>query len=301
MECVSTVWETLEHAPGEVNGSNGARLESCARSAADVGLEVWVQPRLIDQPQSDVLGHLADAGRIAELISIDGGTSCLQLGCELSIFPPGLLRGNTYVERMDRLNKSWWTPRVHRRLNDYLAQAQQRARATFSGPITYAAGEWERVEWSGFDRIGINLYRDDSNRRSYASTISKLAATAKPVIITEFGTCSYAGAEIAGGIGHDLIDHSTTPPSLDPASVRDEAAQADHLSEVIEIFEPQGAGGCFVYAFSEPTKPQLGRPGTRSGQGQLRHRPPLPGDPPGGSWERKVAFGRLAKIYGARL
>lgn len=254
-------------------GSDLGRLESCARSATESGLDVWIQPRLIDHREGEVLEHLAEAGRIAAQIAADGASSVLHLGCELSIFLPGILRGETYVERMERLNTSWWSPLgSRRRLNDYLSRAQQHARATFSGPLTYAAGEWERVDWSGFDVIGVNLYREDANRASYADTVSGLVASGKPVVITEFGSCSYTGADRVGGGGHDIIDYTTTPPTVNAHPPRNEGEQADHLEEIIDLLARQGASGAFVYAFSEP-KPVLGRPVPRPRQGQLRHRP----------------------------
>ncbi len=41
--------------------------------------------------------------------------------------------------------------RITRKLNALLADAMATARRRFHGPITYAAGGWEKVDWSGFD------------------------------------------------------------------------------------------------------------------------------------------------------
>lgn len=281
-------------------GTDLSRLESCAESAADAGLEVWLQPRLIDHTEAQVLDHLAQAGQIAERLAADGAQTYLHLGCELSIFLPGILRGDTYVERMERLTRSWWTPvGANRRLNAYLGRAQQRARSTFSGPMTYAAGEWERVDWSGFDVVGVNLYREDSNRRGYPATLARLAAGDKPVVITEFGSCAYTGADAAGGGGHDVIDYATTPPSLDSRLLRDEREQADHLDDVIGLFVRQGISGCFVYAFSEPSHPYSDDASLDLDKASYGIVATLPGDPTGGTWRPKLAFDRLQSIYGA--
>ena len=50
-------------------------------------------------------------------------------------------------------------PRVTRKLDALLAEAAAIARRNFHGPLTYAAAFWERVDWSRFDLVGVNLYR----------------------------------------------------------------------------------------------------------------------------------------------
>ncbi|OLT43220.1 hypothetical protein BJF85_03120 [Saccharomonospora sp. CUA-673] len=274
------------------------RVESCARSAADLGLDVWIQPRLIDRPQREVLDHLAAAGDVAERLRRDGASVHLHVGCELTIFLPGVLPGDTYTERIELLSNAWPLPgEWDERLDDYLVRARTRARDVFAGPVTYAAGEWETVDWSAFDLVGVNLYRQDENRSGYAETVRNLVASEKPVVITEFGICSYAGADSAGGGGHDVVDFATTPPRIDPALPRDEAAQAEHLAELITLYAREGVAGCFVYAFSEPSNPYSPDPALdldKASYGIVRT---LPGVPTGGAWRPKRAFDRLAATY----
>lgn len=248
-----TLAEDLHCTSVNLLGSDVDRLESCARSAAEAGLEVWLQPRLIDRPHHEVLDHLVTVGEIARRLAMDGADTYVHPGCELTIFLPDLIRG--------------------------------------------AAGEWERVDWSGFDLVGVNLYREDANRRTYAGKLASLVARGKPVIVTEFGCCTYPGAERAGGGGHEVIDYSVLPPRIDPSMSRDEAAQADHLEELVKLYAGVGVAGCFVYAFSEPTNPFSEDPAhdlDKASYGIVRT---LPGDPAGGTWQKKQAFDRLAGVY----
>ena len=71
--------------------------------------------------------------------------------------------------------------------------------ALFGGPLTYSSGPWEEVDWSGFDIVGIDLYRDAENEATFVDDVGRLHRHGKPVVITEFGCCSFRGAEDLGG------------------------------------------------------------------------------------------------------
>jgi hypothetical protein len=76
---------------------------------------------------------------------------------------------------------------------EFLASAVSAARGLFGGPITYAAGLWEQVDWSRFDLVGIDAYRDVTNRDGYAAGLRTHLTTDRPVVATETGCATYRG------------------------------------------------------------------------------------------------------------
>ena len=74
-------------------------------------------------------------------------------------------------------------------------------RSRFGGPITYASGMWEPVDWSAFDIVSCDACRDEHNVATFHAELRKLGIHGKPVAITEFGCCAYAGAAAKGGMG----------------------------------------------------------------------------------------------------
>jgi hypothetical protein len=53
------------------------------------------------------------------------------------------------------------------------------ARSTFGGPVSFASGIWEDVDWSGFDVVGIDAYRDEQNAPTTASCWPETTGTAR--------------------------------------------------------------------------------------------------------------------------
>jgi len=45
----------------------------------------------------------------------------------------------------------------------FLAGAAEAVRSQFGGPLTYAAGTWEPVDWSRIDIVSVDAYRDARN------------------------------------------------------------------------------------------------------------------------------------------
>src|SRR5229473_258547 len=56
-------------------------------------------------------------------------------------------------------------------LQAFLAEASQRVRPVFHGPLTYASTPFEVVDWSLFDVIGVDHYRNSKVERRYAEMI----------------------------------------------------------------------------------------------------------------------------------
>lgn len=285
-----------------VLGTEHARLREAAELALAEGLEVWLQPRLIEGTMSQTREHLVQAARIAEgLRTRHGDRITLNVGCELSLFMKGVLPGRNFLWRMRGLMIYWVVmPVFNRRLNRHLRKAAAEAREHFGGPVTYSAGEWEGVDWSAFDYVGVDYYRDKANRGRYTQGLRALRRHGKPVVITEFGCCSFRGAADKGGGGFMIVNWREEPLTIKPGHTRDEGVQADYLESLVGLYKQEDVHGAFLYAFSEPRNLHTDDPRTdldMASYGVVRIVAPETADA-AETWERKVGFHRLAEAYG---
>jgi hypothetical protein len=63
---IMTIRDELHCTSILVLGTDHDRLRAAATAAAEHGLDVWVQPRLVDAPRTELLDHMAEAARTAE-------------------------------------------------------------------------------------------------------------------------------------------------------------------------------------------------------------------------------------------
>ncbi|WP_067461511.1 hypothetical protein [Actinomadura macra] len=282
-------------------GSDLGRLMLAARCAADEGLFVWIEARQFDQDAPTTLAFLSSVARAAERLRRTHPGVGISVGCELTIFMSGLVPGNDYLERSANLE----TPAgagYNERLNAFLARALRTVRPLFGGHLTYTSGVWEAVAWRRFDVVGVDLYRDASNEATYVQEVRALHRFGKPVVITEFGCCTYRGAEKRGGMGFDIIDWTQDPPVVPAGYVRDERVQSHYISELLDIYQAEGMYGAFVYDFIEADSAHY-RDSRRdldmAGFALVKVLPPESGRgyEATGHWEPKHAFRTLARRY----
>jgi hypothetical protein len=252
-------------------GSDLDRLTQSAAVAADNGLHVWFEPRnwqpgpagvgRFDASAADTIDFVATAARAAEDLRAEHPDVGLSLGVELTLFMAGLVPGDDMWERAAALETA--DPAVYNaQLNDFLADAAAAVRPIFGGQLTYSSGTWEGVRWDDLDLdvVGIDLYRDADNEATFVDDVRALHQFGKPVVITEFGCCSFRGAEDLGGNGFSVVDWAADPPVIADDLVRDEQVQADYVDELLDVFEAQRVHGAFVYNFVEPDNPHLPDP-----------------------------------------
>lgn len=285
-----------------VFGTDIERLVACSTAALERGLHVWLQPRLINSNQTEMLDHLSEVARAAEQLRTQYEKVELNVGCELSIFTAGIIPGRTFVQRITRLTFMWWLiPWFNRRLNVLLSKVSSVARSHFNGRTTYAAGLWEKVDWDNFDMVGVNYYRYWMNQSKYIDGLRAFQRFGKPIVITEFGCCSYDGAEKKGPAGEDIVDWSTPAPQLKGVYNRNERVQADYIAELINLYESEDVYGAFVFEFIEPAYPHSPDPHhdlDMASFGVVKVHP----NSSGGSdaalvWEPKMAFHEIARLY----
>jgi hypothetical protein len=250
-------------------GSDLDRLAATAAAAAERGLHVWLQPRLVDRPQPEILDHLAEAAQLAESMRREGADISLTVGAVHLVFTPGIIPGGQYHERMANI----YADAEHRlltptatvdmaaatpALNAFLQQASTVARARFGGELGYCAAPFEEVDWQLFDVIGL-MYQ---YQRSYLPTaadhlheIGRYRRFERPVMVAEFGTATYPEAEQKAFFFWDIVDRSGPVPTVVDGYQRDEGTQAAYHLKMFDIFEQAGVYGYAVSEFIHPTHP----------------------------------------------
>jgi hypothetical protein len=278
-------------------GTDIGRLTDTAAAALEAGLHVWLQPRLVEAEADAMLDHLAEAADAAERLRQRHGRIDLNLGCELTVFGAGIIPGDTNADRAAKLAlPAWWPrfPEFSSQLNGLLAQACALARSRFGGRLTYGAGLWEDVDWTGFDIVGLNYYRVSFNDADYATTLRGFHRHAKPIVIVEFGCCCFEGAAELGPAGGTIVDWTAAPPALAGPYRRNEHVQADYLSQQLEVFAAEGVQGAYVFEFIEPARPWSPDPRhdlDMSSFGVVKA--------VADGWEPKAAFHELGRRYGS--
>lgn len=287
-----------------ISGGEPARLSVAGELAAAEGLEVWFAPFPCELTTDELAPLFADCADRAEHLRRSGANVVLVTGCELTLFGAGFLPGGTVYERIQGLQSHG--PRLYAafarlpgKLNGFLAATAEAARSRFAGPLTYASGMWEPVDWSVFDIVATDAYRDTNNAGTFRSELRKRLQHGKPLAVTEFGCCGYAGAADRGGMGWAIIDASTDPPRLDGDYVRDESEQVRYLEELTAIFAEEGVDLAFWFTFAGYPlvyDPEARRDLDMASYGVVRM---LPGGPGSGydglGWEPKLAFRALAQ------
>lgn len=290
-------------------GQDPERLVLAGSLAIQQGLTVWFSPSLPDATQEATLRYFVECADAAEHLRQQSPTTVFLTGVELSAFMQGLLEGDTSMQRLGtlinplRLIKSTILKgSFHKKLNVFLAEAVDLVRQRFRGRITYASGPWESVDWSPFDFVSVDYYRDAMNEKFYEKKLQEYFKHGKPVFITEFGCCTYQGAEEKGGYGWAVVDWNKKPPQLKSELFRDETAQARYLIDLLEIFDRQKVEGAFAFTFVSPSYPHHREPLhdldmasygiVKSYEDQNGH---TYGDMP---WEPKASFFKLANYYG---
>jgi hypothetical protein len=236
------------------------RLGWTAQVAMELGFELWLSPDLWDHDAEDMLAHLVSAAGVAEeLRRRHSGRVFLSVGSELCLFMRGTIPGDTVPERIARpdLYSFLCAEATQQLLNEFLARAVAAVRPEFGGQITYCALPTEQVDWTGFDVAAVDLYRDKLTRPRFGRAVQvfRNKAGGRPLVIGEFGCCTYQGAADRGGSGFDITDHGGDQPHVNGDYVRDEAGQAREITECLDIFDAGGADTAFVQTFVQPMSP----------------------------------------------
>ncbi|GGM58971.1 hypothetical protein ACFFX1_41795 [Dactylosporangium sucinum] len=285
-------------------GGDASRLEWVGRTAAALGLEVWLAPYPLDRTPDEILALFVDCAERAERLRAAGAEVVLVAGVELSLMNRGFLPGDHIEERLAGL----FTDRARIAagsavLNGFFGTAVPAIRRHFGGRLTYAAIQFEGIDWDPFDIVTYELIRSAEVADRFRTGVRTLAAQPKPLAITGFGTATWRGAGDVAPRSMEILKDGR----IDGHYERDEAGQAAYLGELLDIFAEEGVDSAFVHLFALHNLP---------------HRPD--GDPrddldlaslgivkvyedrtgttyPDLPWEPKEAFAAIAARYGAEL
>ncbi|MEW2354661.1 hypothetical protein [Spirillospora sp. NPDC029432] len=240
-----------------VMGGDPERIEFAAACAAGLGLEVWVSPYPLELTGEEMLALFADCAERAERIRRSGAEVVFVTGAELSLMAPGFLPGAGTAERVAALLRPDGLPErvaeVGARVNDFLGKAVPLVRERFGGRVTYASVPLERVDWTLFDIVSVDLYRTPEVAGRFADGVRDLVAQGRPVAITEFGAACFRGAADMGARGLEIVEYDAdtrAPLRLDGEYARDEAGQAAYVRELLEVFDAGGVDAAFVFTFA---------------------------------------------------
>lgn len=258
------------------------RLLTAGEYALSRGLEVWLSPEMWDKSQEATLVYVARAAERAETLRQRWpGKLILSVGSELTLFSQGIIEGKNVFDRLTR--PSFWgdimAGKHNAPLNAYLSGLRGAASKAFHGPLTYFSVPFETIDWELFDFVGVDHYRDARVRDSYGQMIGRYRAIGKPVIIGEFGCCTFRGADLLGANGFMItfgmlegvlgpnqkfpklfMDMAHIAPRVDGHYIRDEELQARELSDQLGVLDAAGVDGAFVFTFVTPNSPYRPNP-----------------------------------------
>lgn len=298
-----------------IEGDNLARLVKAAEIAGSYKLKVFFNPWKMEAGPEEVVEYMRKGAEEAERLRERGLDIVFVAGCEYSMFNKGVIDGDTQNERMNALMELGASGEsrakaqevldgMSAKLNAILGIISKNVREAFKGEVTYASGTWESVDWSNFDIVGVDYYRNGESESDYVQGLERYRSEGKPIVVMEMGCCTYKGAAQRGsfafaiykgidGQGNAIYENGVVP-------IRDETEQADYVETVIRLLSPAGIGGVFVFVFRYPIYPYKpdGIDLDMTSYALVKSFPPedshskrIP------SWQPKEAFFRLGKIY----
>ena len=258
-------------------GLDTERLMTASEDALSQGLEVWLSPEMWDKDQEETIKYIANTAERAESLHHRWpGKLVFSVGSELTLFSNGIVEGDGVFDRMSRT--SFWSVigagKHNGPLNAFLSKLCEVTREAFRGPLTYFSVPFEAVNWKPFDFVGVDHYRDARVKDTYGPMASKYGVFGKPVIIGEFGCCTFRGADLLGANGFmasfgmienlvgpvpklpkTFLDIAHVPPRANGHYIRDEGLQARELVDQLGVLDAAGVDGAFVQTFVSPNNP----------------------------------------------
>jgi len=295
-------------------GTDITRLMTAATAALELGgLQVWLSPELFKKSRAQTLAYLARAAAAAApLHERFPGRLTFCAGTESSLFTKGIVPGRTVDQRIASIRKAGlYSGAYTEKLQAFLAEAAGAVRKAFGGPLTYASLPFETVDWSLFDVIGVDLYRNSKTEARYTDRIAGYLGQGKPVVNAEFGHSSYRGdqpglmelgeIDMASLALHriPLAGRLIRPRLKKGTYVRDEGHQARELIKTLTILDAEGMNGAFIWTFADPWLPHTADPRhdldmTSTALVKTREAGSGPDALP---WDPKQAFAAVATFY----
>jgi hypothetical protein len=304
---LQVVAEDLHCNAVRISGGDPDRLTIAAEHAARAGLEVWYSPFPVDMTAEELLPFFADCAERAERVRCTGAEVVLVTGCEMSLFAKGFVPGDDLGGRFanigsptPEMGEAW--KELPARMNAFMAEAAATARKHFGGRVTYASGPWEDLDWTPFDIVSVDAYRDESNASGFEEDLRKRLTEGKPLVATEFGCCTYEGAGAKGGLGWTIVERDDDGQGfINGDYVRDEGEQVTYLHDLLPVFERVGFDAAFWFTFAGYDLPHRSDPRRDLDMASYGVVKILDGGYGTGyaglGWEPKEVFHALARAY----
>jgi hypothetical protein len=235
-----------------ITGADPARIALAASYAVKAGLSVWFSPFPCNLTSDQLIPYLVDCAMKAAEIGQLSADTVLVLGCELSLFNHDFLPGNHLLERTQAFAEfGKWKPEMNEKLRAFFEKVIPAVRRYFSGKLTYAAGEWEAIDWSVFDIVSVDLYRAKHNQAYYAQQLQTYLIDGKPLAITEFGCCPVkGGAELGGNATFTVLSLQESGLVVNEGWQYSEEEQVDYLETLFSVFKASGVAFAFWFTFA---------------------------------------------------
>lgn len=310
---MSVILNELHANTVRIEGEDISRLVRATEIAHAIGLKAFFNPWKMGANPEETIGYMKEASIAAEKLRTKGIDLVFVAGCEYSLFSRGVFPGETLYDRIAYLianssNSAHSQGRnsdlveVYQKLNVILSDINRVVRAEFNGPVTYASGTWEDVDWSLFDIIGVDYYRNGESEQQYVDGLKRYKST-KPLLVMEVGSCTYEGAAARGSGGFTILQ-GTNPdgtPKYEGGKtpIRSEKEQADYVETQVKLLSKTDVEGVFVFVFSFPTMfysefIDLDMTSFSLVKSFAKDDPRSQKLP---SWEPKEAYKRLAEVY----
>ena len=243
-----------------ITGYDIERLMKASEFALESGMQVWLSPVFIDATQEQYADYIRECALAAEKLRERYDNIVFVAGCEFSLYVHGFIQGDDCYKRIAKtfgfpgfiLTAAGFRNKSFMKMNAYLEMTVKSIRTVFNGKVTYASGTWEKVDWTVFDIVSINHYRASYNQSRYVQILKSYRTFGKPVAVTEFGCCTYEGAEKAGGGGWKIIETKDGKSKIKGNYKRSETTQADYIIDLLEIFKQEDVYASFVFTFINP-------------------------------------------------
>lgn len=253
---MSVIAHDLRCTAVRVTGGDIEKLTLAADCAADAGLEIWFSPFPCEMDPAEMVAFFEESAEKAEALRRRSQSKVvLVTGCEASVFGRGFLPGTDSDARMSQLSRPSPElitdyPKKLAQLHAFLAEAAAISRRKFAGPVTYASGLWEEIDWAPFDMMAVDAYRDRNNKAHLDQQLEALSVHGKPIVMTEFGCCTYRGAADRGASGWMILEDHGQGRQIGGDYVRDEGEQVRYLRELLQTYERRGIGTVFWFTFA---------------------------------------------------
>ncbi len=259
-----------------IHCSDSKQLIRATKVALDNSLYVWMSPRFINDNEKSTLKKLRIVAKDAEklrkgfdekLVFVVGNEFTLDTAGLLPQLPikihpwradncisfifqiKSLLYNKQALGNVSIINEAEkYLHSIDVKLNSFLKQATSTVRDQFKGKVTYCAAMWENVDWRSFnfDYICSNEYISAKNQEICKNHLLELKKFGKPLIVSEFGCCTYEGAFEYGGGAAGMYFRIKKKLKYS----QDEQVKA--IKESFRIFREVGVDGCFCYVLVKP-------------------------------------------------